>query len=74
MAHEFEVRIAQKVRDVVLGAGEEVVDAKHIVALGQQPFAQVRAQKPRTARDQYPFHRKTVPPARQEMCAEPTTP
>ena len=43
MAHQLEVRVADEVRDVVFRAGEEVVHAQHVVALGQEPLAQVRA-------------------------------
>jgi hypothetical protein len=31
VAHQLEVRVVEQVGDVVLGAGEEVVDAEHIV-------------------------------------------
>jgi hypothetical protein len=41
VAHEFEVGIGQQVRDVVFGAGEEVVRAEDIVAFGQEALAQV---------------------------------
>ena len=33
VAHQLEARVAEQVRDVALGAGEEVVDAQHVVAL-----------------------------------------
>ena len=41
VADELEVGVVQQVDDVVLGAGEEVIDAEHVVAVLQQPLAQV---------------------------------
>jgi hypothetical protein len=38
--------------DVVLGAGEEVVGAEHVVAFGEQALAKVRAEKAGAAGDQ----------------------
>ncbi len=34
--HQFKARMADQVLDVAFGAGEEVVDADHIVTLGEQ--------------------------------------
>jgi hypothetical protein len=45
MAMRLEVRVADQVGDVVLAPGEVVVDAQHIMALGQQPLAQMRAEE-----------------------------
>jgi len=44
--HQFEVRVADQVADVVLGSGEEIIHAQDIVPIGDQAIAQVRAQKP----------------------------
>ncbi len=55
MADELEARIGQQVGDVVPGAGKEVVQAQHIMAVGQQAFEQVAAEKAGTTGDQYPF-------------------
>ena len=52
VAHELEAGVVEQVGDVVLGAGEEVVDAEHVVALGQQAVAQVAAQKAGAAGDE----------------------
>ena len=38
--------------DVALAAGEEIVDAEDVVALRDQPIAQMRAEKPGAAGDQ----------------------
>ena len=38
-----------------LRAGEEVVDAEHVVALGQQPLAQMRAEEAGAAGDENAF-------------------
>ena len=50
--HEIEIRPAQQVGDVRLLAGEEIVQADHVVTLLDQPLAQVRTEKPGTAGDQ----------------------
>ena len=55
MPDQLEVRPAQQVGDVRLLAGEEVVEADHVVPLVDQPLAQVRAQKPGPAGDQNAF-------------------
>ena len=52
---EFEVRPRQQVHDVGLLAGEEVVQADHVVTVGHQAFAQVRAEKAGPAGDQNAF-------------------
>ena len=52
MPHQFEARIAETGRDVLLGAGEIVVDAEHVVARLEQPLAQMRPQESRAAGDQ----------------------
>ena len=36
---------------LLLGAGEEIVDAEHVVAVGEQALAQVRAEKAGAAGD-----------------------
>jgi hypothetical protein len=43
------MRIADKVGDVVLAAGEVVVHTQHVVAVAQQAFAQMRAEEAGTA-------------------------
>ena len=45
VAHELEARMAEQVLDIALGAGEQVVDAEHLMALAEQPVAQVRAEE-----------------------------
>ncbi len=61
--HEPKARMRREPREtrffqlhVVIGV--EVVEAEHLIAARQQPFAQVRADEARRARDQYP-HRIT---------------
>jgi hypothetical protein len=51
VAHQLEVRVAEQVDDVVLGAGEEVVHAEHVVAVGDQALAEVRAEEAGAAGD-----------------------
>ena len=57
MTHQLEVRIGQQMRDVVPGAGEEIVDAQHVMALVEQAFAQVRTEEPAPSGDQNPLSR-----------------
>ncbi len=54
--HRLEMRVGEQRRDVVLAAGEIIVDAQDVVAVGAQPLAQVRAEKPGAAGDENPFH------------------
>ena len=42
-------------RDVVLGAGEEVVHARDVAAIGEQALAQVRAEEAGAAGDEDAF-------------------
>jgi hypothetical protein len=45
MPHHLEVGVVGKVGDIVLSAGEVVVDAKDIVTLLEQQLAQMRTEK-----------------------------
>ncbi len=47
---EFETMVVEKRTNVVLASSEEVVDAEHTASSLDQPLAQVRAEKPGTAR------------------------
>ena len=49
--NQLKVRFAQQMRDVRLLAGEEIVQADHVVAHRDQPFAEVGAQKTGAAGD-----------------------
>jgi hypothetical protein len=57
VADELEPRIAEQAQDIVLGSREQIVDAQDLVALRDQPVAQVRAQKTGTPGDQDPLRR-----------------
>ena len=72
MAHELEKRIAEQVRDVALGAGEQVVDAEHLVALGDQPVDEMRAEESGPAGDQDAL--AAVGEARHGYCAATVRP
>ena len=63
---ELEPRIVVQVVDVPLGAGEQVVDAQHFVALGEQAVAQVGAQESGAAGDEDPLAGIVVTHSRQE--------
>ena len=49
MAHQLEAGRAEQVGDVRPPAGEVVVDAEHLVALRDQPVAEMAAEKARSA-------------------------
>src|SRR3989344_4230558 len=55
VAQQLKMRITDEMGDVVLGAGEEIVHAQHVVPVGDQPLAEVRAQEPGAAGDQDAF-------------------
>jgi hypothetical protein len=57
MAHQFETRLLQEVGDVVLPAGEKIIDTQNILALRDEPLAQVRAEESGAARHQDPLRR-----------------
>ena len=57
VTHQLEMRIVQQAQDVVLVAGEKVVDAKDVVSGRQQPFAEMRTQKTRSAGYHHSFSR-----------------
>ena len=48
---ELELRVADQVDDVAAMPGQQVVDADHLVALGQETLAKVRADESRPAGD-----------------------
>jgi hypothetical protein len=52
VAHRLELRQVHQVADVVLAAGEVVVDAQHVVALADQALAQMRPKESGAARHQ----------------------
>ena len=45
MADQLKRRIAEEMRNVALGSGEEVVDADHLVTVADQAIAQMRAEE-----------------------------
>ncbi len=55
VAHRLEMRMADEMRDVVLATGEIVVHAQHVVAVAQQPLAQMRSEEAGAAGHQMRF-------------------
>jgi hypothetical protein len=53
VAHKLEFGMLQQFPDVHLSAGEKVVKTKHFMSLREQPLAEVRSQKSRTAGYEY---------------------
>ena len=43
VAHQLEMRVTEQMGDIILGAAEEVVEAKDVAAFVQQAFAKMRA-------------------------------
>jgi hypothetical protein len=52
VADQFEVVTIQEMTDILLGAGEEIIQAEDIVRILQQAFAEVGTEKSGTAGDQ----------------------
>ena len=46
VAHELELRMAGEMRDIVLGAGEQIVDAQHVVPAAEQGSHRCEPRKP----------------------------
>ena len=55
VAEELEVGLREEMGDVGLLAREEVVDADHVVALGDQPLAEVAAEEAGASSDEDPL-------------------
>jgi hypothetical protein len=49
VAEKLEIIPAQKVLDVQLAPGKEIIEADHVVVFIHEPLAQVRSEKPRSA-------------------------
>ena len=52
----FKMVIPQEMADVVLAAGEKIVEAEDILPLGEKPLAEVRSEKTGAAGDENPLH------------------
>ena len=55
VAHQLEVGMIEQRRDIGAGAGEEIVDAEHVMPALDQPGAEVRADEAGTPGDQNPL-------------------
>ena len=53
--HELEAWVRMQVGDIVLGAGEQIVDAQHFVAGFEQTVGEMRTEEARAAGDHHPF-------------------
>ncbi len=54
--YQLKPLIVHEVDDVVLRAGEEVVETDHLIPFVQKPLAKVRTYEPGSSGDQYTFH------------------
>ena len=57
VADQLEMRVGQKVENVVFAACEEIVQADDVVALRKEMFAEMRAEKTGAAGDKDTFHK-----------------
>jgi hypothetical protein len=57
MAGEFEIRIPQKVTDIVFCPAEKIVQAENIISTLEQRIAEMTPNEPRSARHQHPLAR-----------------
>ena len=57
VADQLEIRLVEQMLNVELLAGEEVIDADDVVALGYETVTQVRAEKSGAAGDEDAFNR-----------------
>ena len=55
VTNHLEIGIVEQVDDVRLGAGEKVVDAYHLAAVGEQPVAQMGSEESRPPGNDYGF-------------------
>lgn len=55
VAHELKVRMIEQMDNVVLGAGEEIIEADDVMAIVQQAFAEMGSEKAGAASDQNCF-------------------
>jgi hypothetical protein len=58
VTHELKSRVTQEVRDVPLGAGEQIVHAQHFVTCFNEPVDEMGSEKPGATCDQYAALRK----------------
>jgi len=47
--YQLEPMIVQQIRDILLAASEEIIETNNVVALREQSFTKMRANKPGTA-------------------------
>jgi hypothetical protein len=55
VAHQLEIRVVEEMGDVVLGAGEEVVETDDVVAFSEQALAEMAAEEAGAAGDEDAF-------------------
>lgn len=58
VAHQFEMRIAEKMRDICLPARKEVIHADDVVTALDQAITKMAAKKSGTAGNKNAFHRE----------------
>ena len=55
MAHDFQMRVAHEMFQIILRAGEEVIDDEHVMAVFEHAFGQMGAQEACAAGDENAF-------------------
>src|SRR5689334_12779204 len=64
VTHELEPLVVEQGEDVLARAREEIVDTQHVVTVGQQPLAKMRAEEAGAAGHQYSLAIKQSLPSR----------
>jgi len=60
MPYQLEIWIVQQMSDVRLSACEKIIEAQHVVPVGEQPLAQMAANKSSTPREKDAFAKRIV--------------
>ena len=68
VTHQLEPLVVEQREDVFARAREEIVDAQHVVAVGQQALAEMRAQEAGAAGDEYSLAVDQNQPLNRRVC------
>ena len=69
VAHELEIGMVEKMRNIVLAAGEEIIDAQHVAALLEQAVDEVRSEEAGAAGHHHAFT-QIIRPGHQQLRPE----
>jgi hypothetical protein len=57
----------EQMRDILLSAGEEIIDDRHLMTFGDEPIAKMRTEKAGTAGDENTHGKKRVSERKQNQ-------